>query len=97
MATIEDKALIEFESQVVTDTREYLAYGIQAHYLAESRQSGWFPTSSADEHIVEDLATATDPRAQQLRDRFAADGVSEDFRAGLLFAVQLIRDFDHEY
>jgi hypothetical protein len=81
--------------RVAGETREYLAVGIEAHYLTGPR-SRW-TDSTADAHIVETLAETTDPQFQELGRRFAAAGVSEDFRAGLRLAVLLIRDLDHEY
>jgi hypothetical protein len=39
----------------------------------------------------------SDPQLRLLGRRFAADGVTEDFHAGLRLATHLVRDMDHEY
>jgi hypothetical protein len=83
----------KLEQAAGQETRTYLAREIENQFLGVSR-----PVT--DDCIIEALAdypSLTDRRLQALRDRFVSEGVSEDFRAGLLFAVRLVADLDYEY
>ncbi|WP_285509906.1 hypothetical protein, partial [Actinokineospora sp. NBRC 105648] len=60
-----------------------------------------FSGLSADDSVVETLRDGgpamADPGLDGLAERFDVEGVSADFRAGILFAVRHMADLAYEY
>ncbi len=88
----------KLQATATTEARTGLARHIEAHFLTETGRAA-FSNVAPDDSVTEALAWGTmqDPRLQALRDRFETDGVSEDFRAGLLFALRLVADTEYDY
>src|SRR5690242_15238483 len=91
----------EIRRRAVAETRRDLAREIEEQFVggpAVSRRT--YGGASPDECVVEALGevpTLRDPRLESLRDRFEEEGVSADFRAGVLFVVRLMADPEYDY
>ena len=83
----------DLQRLTVREVRTDLSNEIEDRFLKGRRVS-------SDDSVIEaltDFPTMKDPRLQGLRQRFENDGVSDDFRAGLLFALRLVGDQVYEY
>lgn len=91
----------EIRQRAIAETRKDIAEEVAAHFLGGPRVARrTYGGTSPDDCIVEALAdfeTLRDPRLQSARDRFEEQGVSDDFRAGVLFAVRLFADPHYDY
>ena len=91
----------QLQETTVAEVRTDLAEGIENHFLGRRGVSRTtYEGRSADDCVIDALAdfpTLTDKRLQALRDRFENEGVSDDFKAGLLFAIRLVADKGYEY
>lgn len=90
----------DLRSLTIRETRTDIADGIKAQFLGSRRVSRTtFRGASPDDCILEALADPTfqDTPLQALHERFSNDGVSDDFRAGIAFALRLVADQDYEY
>jgi hypothetical protein len=91
----------EIQKAAVGETRKYVAMGIEDHLLkATGRRT--YGEMTPEESILEELRdcpTLRDPRLQAALKRFETneDGVTDDFRAGLLMAVRLFADPEYDY
>ena len=93
----------EIVKRATAETRKYIALEIEEQFLGTPRASrktygGRHPDACIVE-ALEDTSAASmqDPRLQAALDRFVQDGPSDDFRAGILFAVRLFADPDFDY
>jgi hypothetical protein len=91
----------EIRQRAVAETRKYVALELEEQFLGTARASrSTYGGANPDDCIVEALAefsSLCDPRLQAVRARFEEDGVSDDFRAGVLFAVRLLADPEFDY
>ncbi|GAB3916228.1 hypothetical protein ACFQ1S_20965 [Kibdelosporangium lantanae] len=89
----------EIRRLAVAETRRDLAAGIEEHFLGtKSSRKGY--TGTPDECVIEaldDFPTMRDPRLLAIRERLATDGVTDDFRAGIVFALRLVADDEYDY
>ncbi|MBN9748620.1 hypothetical protein DMP23_47425 [Amycolatopsis sp. A1MSW2902] len=90
----------QIRTSAVSETRELLAQGLEDQFLQPGNRAQ-FGGNTPDELIMLFLGEtelSKIPRLHNALVRFEEDGgVSEDFRAALLFAVQLIRDETYEF
>lgn len=89
----------EILKRAIAETRSDVAAQVEDQFLGTKNRK-MYSGAAADDCIVSALAdfpTMTDARLQALRERFETDGVSDDFRAGILFAVRLVADKDYDY
>jgi hypothetical protein len=89
----------EIQKRTAAETRKDAASSIEDQFLG-TRSRALYCGSSADDCVVQALTefpSLTDRRLQGLAERFDAEGVSDDFRAGILFAARLIADKDFEF
>src|SRR5689334_20918608 len=80
----------EIERAAITETRKFVSKAVEAQFLQPTGRRT-YGGKTPDESIVEMLREAPlneIPRLQQALERFETGEVSEDFRAGILFAVR---------
>lgn len=91
----------EIYDRAQMEAREYVAREIEGRFLGWPGQDR---RAHADRHpddcLFEELTE--NPKLQvaalrEITERFERDGVSADFRAGVLFAVRLLADPDFDY
>ncbi len=91
----------EIGKQAVAETRRDVARQVEEHFLGGKNVSRTvYDGASPDDCIVYALGeypTMTHPDLTAAFVRFDADGVSDDFRAGILFAVRLFADSEYDY
>lgn len=89
----------QVKTSSIADTREDAATAVEDHFLGRRGVSrSTYSGASPDECILDALATyptLNDPRLSAALVRMA-EGVTEDFRAGLLMAVRLVGDHDYD-
>lgn len=91
----------QIQKAAIAETRKYVAQAVEDQFLQVTGRK-IYGGKGADEHIVEMLREAPlneIPRLRQALEHFEDnDGeVSEDFRAGILFAVRLFADEMYDY
>lgn len=91
----------DIEDAAKHDVREYLAKGIENEFLRADADRSTFEGQTPNERIEQALAewpTMKAARLQAMLGRIKFDtGVTDDFRAGILFAVKLIADEEYDY
>lgn len=92
----------EIVCRAVAETRRDLADGIEEYMLGRPRLSrAAYGEASPDDCVITALTEwptlRKDAALRAVAARFEEDGVSSDFRAGVLFAVRLISDLEYEY
>lgn len=88
----------EIEKRAAAQTREEIADALRDSFIDRSHTSCKY-SDTPDDSITEALRESkktTGRRFQGLTDRFDNDGVSDDFRLGLEFAIAMIRDPEFE-
>ncbi|WP_410666429.1 hypothetical protein [Amycolatopsis sp. lyj-84] len=85
----------EIQKRAVDQTREEVADALRDTFLDRSRTSVKY-SYSPDEAIVSMLREVKGGQFEGLADRFETDGVPNDFRLGLEFAIALTRDTEFE-
>lgn len=92
----------DMREKAVRETRKDVADAIEEQFLGKPRVSrSMYNGASPDTCILEFLnddypPLAKERRLQGLLDRFNEDGITDDFRAGILFAVRLAADPEFE-
>lgn len=87
----------QIRDRAIAETRKDVADSLKEQYLGDKRvPRSTFSGSSPDDCIIETLKFMSDAQLKALHDRFSSEGVSEDFRAGLLFAIRLAGDPNYE-
>lgn len=91
----------ELRQAAASEVRVEIAREIEHRFLERRGDDRTTYVGSPDDCLIEEL---TDnpvlqeiPALKALADRFADDGVSPDFRAGVLFAARLVADAGFEY
>lgn len=91
----------ELRATAAGEVRTEIAREIEQRFLTRTSDNGTTYVGSPDDCLLEEL---TDnpvlqqiPALQALIDRFEDDGISPDFRAGVLFAAKLIADPGFDY
>jgi len=89
----------EIQKRATAQTREEVADALRDTFLDRSHTTVKY-TDTPDDAIVDSLRLSKETkgrlRLQGLADRFDNDGVTEDFRLGIAFAVAMIRDSEFE-
>uniref|UniRef100_UPI0037C5C900 hypothetical protein n=1 Tax=Amycolatopsis benzoatilytica TaxID=346045 RepID=UPI0037C5C900 len=93
----------EIVKRATAETRKYVAQEIEEQFLGTPRAArktycGRTPDDCIMDALTDDeAASLKDARLQAVRERFEEDGPSDDFRAGILFAVRLFADPTFDY
>lgn len=88
----------EIQKRAAAQTRDEVADALRDSFIDRSRTSVKY-ADTPDESItgaLRESKTTTGRRFQGLADRFDTDGVPDDFRLGLEFAIAMIRDSEFE-
>src|SRR5438445_344579 len=77
--------------RAIAETRRDVADALQERFLDQAGPSTC-GGASPDDCVIEALDSMSDRQLKALRNRFSDEGVSYDFRAGLLFAIRFTAD-----